>query len=448
MTANFMRPPTPATFPFRSQISRRGFLRATATAAAGASVLSSPAWGQGVFAAGGGALKIALIGCGGRGTGAAAQALSTAGATELVAMADVLPDRLEASLNALKAQKSRQVKVPPERQWTDFDGYPKAIAAADVVILAAPPGFRPLHFAEAVRQGKHVFMEKPVATDAPGIRQVLAAAAEARGKNLKVGVGLQRRHQDGYLEAVKRIQDGALGELMLLRAYWNGGSRDGLERLPGETEMHYQIRNWYYFTWLSGDHIVEQHVHNLDVMNWIKGAHPVKAQGMGGRQVRNSKRHGQIFDHHFVEFEYADGTRMFSQCRQIPGCWPSISEHALGSQGSAMLNGNRFIITGPQAWRFTPPQKRDPYQREHDDLFQAIRENHPYHEAEFAAHSTMTAILGRMATYSGQLVEWEEAINSKTDLLPKTFGWEAQPPVLPGPDGFYPVARPGATAAV
>ena len=172
-----------------------------------------------------------------------------------------------------------------------------------------------------MRQGKHVFMEKPVATDAPGIRQVLAAAEEAKKKNLKVGVGFQRRHQRGYLETVKRIQDGAVGDIQLLRCYWDGGSRDGVERLPGETEMHYQIRNWYYFTWLSGDHIVEQHVHNLDVCNWIKGAHPVRAQGMGGRQVRNAKRHGQIFDHHFVEFEYADGVRMISQCRQIPGCW-------------------------------------------------------------------------------------------------------------------------------
>jgi predicted dehydrogenase len=168
----------------------------------------------------------------------------------------------------------------------------KAIALADVVILATSPGFRPIHFAEAVRQSKHVFMEKPVATDAPGVRSVLASAEEAKKKNLKVGVGLQRRHKAGYVETIKRIQDGALGDLVLLCCYWDGGSRDGVERLPGETEMHYQIRNWYYFTWLSGDHIVEQHVHNIDVVNWSKGAQPVRAQGMGGRQVRNAKRHG------------------------------------------------------------------------------------------------------------------------------------------------------------
>src|ERR1022692_4653677 len=203
---------------------------------------------------------------------------------------------------------------------------------------------------------------------------------------------------------------------------WDGGSRDGVERLPGETEMHYQIRNWYYFTWLSGDHIVEQHVHNLDVVNWIKGAHPVWGQGMGGRQVRNAKRHGQIFDHHFVEFEYADGTRMLSQCRQIPGCWPTVSEHVQGTKGSADLLSAQFIIKGANPWRY--PNKKtqsDAYQQEHDDLFAAIRNEQPYNEAELGANATMTAILGRMCTYSGQRIEWEDAFNSKIELLPKVL---------------------------
>ncbi len=306
------------------------------------------------WAAGSDLLKIALVGCGGRGSGAADQALKTSGATQLVAMADVLPEKLEKGLESLKSQHAEQVEVPPDHQFTDFDGYKKAISLAEVVILATSPGFRPIHFEEAIRQGKHVFMEKPVATDAPGIRRVLAAAEEAKKKNLKVGVGFQRRHQRGYLELVKRIQDGGVGDILLLRCYWDGGSRDGVERQPGENEMHYQIRNWYYFTWLSGDHIVEQHVHNLDVCNWIKGTHPVRAQGMGGRQVRNAKRHGQIFDHHFVEFEYADGVRMMSQCRQIPGCWPSVSEYVLGSKGTADLVAGRnlFAIKGANAWRY------------------------------------------------------------------------------------------------
>jgi len=435
----------------KSAVSRRQFLQTGSSALAGAALLGALPIERSAHAAGSELLKIALVGCGGRGSGAADQALRTAGNTKLVAMADVLPEKLEKGLASLQAQHPEKVDVPPDRQFTDFDGYKKAISLGDVVILATSPGFRPIHFEEAVRQGKHVFMEKPVATDAPGIRQLLAAAEEAKKKNLKVGVGLQRRHQRGYLEIVKRLQDGAVGDLTLLRCYWDGGSRDGVERLPNETEMHYQIRNWYYFTWLSGDHIVEQHVHNIDVCNWIKCAHPVRAQGMGGRQVRNAKRHGQIFDHHFVEFEYADGARMLSQCRQIPGCWPSVSEHVLGTKGSADLDDGRklFVIKGPAAWRYNTKQaQQNAYQQEHDDLFDAIRNDKPLNEAEFAGTSTMTAILGRMCTYSGQQIEWEDAINSKIELLPKTFGWDAPPLVLPDANGFYPVAMPGRTVCV
>ncbi len=434
-----------------SGISRRQFLQTGSSALAGATLLSAVPIGRSAHAAGNDLLKVALVGCGSRGNGAADQALSSFGQTKLVTMADVMPDKIQKGLAYLERLHGDKVDVPAERQFTDFDGYKKAIALADVVILATSPGFRPIHFEEAVRQGKHVFMEKPVATDAPGIRQFLAAAGEAKKMNLKVGVGLQRRHQRDYLETVKRIQDGAVGDIQLLRCYWDGGSRDGVEREPGETEMHYQIRNWYYFTWLSGDHIVEQHVHNIDVCYWIKGAHPVRAQGMGGRQVRNSKRHGQIFDHHFVEFEYADGSRMLNQCRQIPGCWPSISEHVSGSKGTADLIAGRnlFVIKGANAWRYNSKQKSgNAYQQEHDDLFNAIRNDKPYNEADFAGISTMTAILGRMCTYSGQQIDWDDAFNSKIELLPRTFGWDVEPLVMPDKDGFYPVARPGSTVCV
>ena len=432
-----------------STLTRRQFLKTGSSALAGATLLGALPLDRKVHAAGSDLLKIALVGCGGRGSGAADQALKAAGNAKLVAMADVLPEKLEKGLASLQTQHPEKVDVPPDRQFTDFDGYKKAIALADVVVLATSPGFRPMHFEEAVRQGKHVFMEKPVATDAPGIRQLLAAAEEAKKKNLKVGVGFQRRHQRSYLEMIRRLHDGAVGDIQTLRVYWDGGSRDGVERLPGETEMHYQIRNWYYFTWLSGDHIVEQHCHNIDVGNWIKGAHPVRAQGMGGRQVRNAKRHGQIFDHHFVEFEYADGSRMFSQCRQIPGCWPTVSEHVQGTKGTADLVGRAYVIKGANPWRFDMKQKRkDAYQQEHDDLFNAIRNDKSYNEAEFAGISTMTAILGRMCTYSGQQIEWDDALNSKIELLPKTFGWDAKPPVLPDADGLYPVAMPGRTVCV
>jgi predicted dehydrogenase len=438
--------------PAPNSLSRRQFLQTGSSALLGAAIGAELAIQKSAYAAGSDLLKIALVGCGGRGSGAAGQALSTAGNVKLVAMADLLPEHLEKGLTSLKTAHPDKVDVPKEQQFTDFDGYKKAIALADVAILATSPGFRPVHFEEAVRQGKHIFMEKPVATDAPGIRRVLAAAEEAKKRNLKVGVGFQRHHQDGYIEMIKRIHDGALGDILTMRCYWDGGSRDGVERLPGEAEMHYQIRNWYYFTWLSGDHIVEQHVHNIDVCNWIKGAHPVRAQGMGGRQVRNAKRHGQIFDHHFVEFEYADGCRMFSQCRQIPGCWPSVSEHVSGSKGTADLNPGRniFAIKGSNAWRF--PQKKqapkDAYQQEHDDLFDAIRKDQPYNEAEHSAYSTMTAILGRMCTYSGQQIEWDDAFNSKTQLVPDRCSWDTQPPALPDADGWYPIARPGKEAKV
>ena len=428
---------------------RREFLKNSSAALAGTALLSAlPA---AVHAAGSDLLKIALVGCGGRGSGAASNALSTNGPIKLVAVADLQPAQLEKSLANLKTAHSEKVEVPPENQFTDFDGYKKAIALADVVILATSPGFRPVHFQEAVRQGKHVFMEKPVATDAPGIRRFLQAATEAKKKSLKVGVGFQRHHQKGYLEAIRRLQDGAVGDIQLLRCYWNGGSRDGVERMPDESEMHYQIRNWYYFTWLSGDHIVEQHVHNIDVCNWIKGTHPVRAQGMGGRQVRNARRHGQIFDHHFVEFEYEDGTRMLSQCRQIPGCWPTVSEHVQGTAGSADLIAGRnlFVIKGKSPWRFGEKAgRRDAYQEEHDALFAAIRKNEPFNEAESAAVSTMTAILGRMCTYSGQKVEWDDALASKLELVPHPCSWTTTPPVLPDATGAYPVAMPGSTVAV
>ncbi len=434
--------PTPA-------LSRRGFLKTTSTAVIGGSLLAELAAPRGVFAASSDTVKIALVGCGGRGTGAADQALSTPGPTKLVAMADVRPEQLAKALTALSTRKADQVDVPPERQFTGFDGYQKAMALADVVILATSPGFRPLHFEEAVRQGKHVFMEKPVATDAPSVRRVLAAAEAAKQKNLKVGVGLQRHHQPGYLEIVKRLQDGAVGDFTALRCYWDGTSRDGVEREPGETEMHYQIRNWYFFTWLSGDHIVEQHVHNIDVINWFKGGHPVRAQGMGGRQVRTGKRHGQIFDHHFVEFEYPDGTRLFSQCRQITRCWTSISEHVRGTQGEAHCQGDNFRITGAKPWRYRNEGKKvNPYQQEHDDLFEAIRNDKAYNEAQYGALSTMTGILGRMCTYSGQQIAWDDALNSQIDLLPKTFSWDALPLVLPNADGYYPVAVPGQTTTL
>lgn len=424
------------------QLTRREFVHAAAAVTA-----AGHAWIPGnVHAAPNNRIRLGLVGCGGRGTGAVAQAMNAGDDIDLVAVCDVERATAEQAVGILAKQKPDRVKVAQERIFSGFEDYKRVISESDVVILATSPGFRPLHFEEAVRQGKHVFMEKPVATDVAGIKRVLEAAKVAREKNLKVGVGLQRRHQPTYQEFVKRIQDGALGEVQYLRVFWDGSARAGKERMPGETELQYQIRNWYYFTWLSGDHNVEQHVHNLDVANWILGATPVRAQGMGGREVRNQLINGQIFDHHFVEYEYADGTRMWSQARQIPGCWRSISEHVHGTRGKAHFEGRSYAITGPEAHAVNLRTGEDGHQLEHYPLFEAIRKDLPHAEAEHGANATMTAILGRMTNYSGQVVTWEEAMASDQKLVPDGLvDYQSEPPVKPDAEGRYPVAVPGVT---
>lgn len=431
----------------KPEFSRRNFLKTTSTLAAAAAIA------PGVFAANDDTLKLALIGCGGRGSGAADQALSTAGPVKLIAMADVFKDRLDSSYDNLKQKHGDRVDVMEDNKFIGFDAYQHAIAQADVVILATPPGFRPMQFEEAVRQGKNIFMEKPVAVDGPGVRKVLAAAEEAKKKNLKVAVGLQRHHQKGYIETMNRLHDGAIGDIVAMRAYWNGDgvwihARKDLEQQLGRplTEMEYQMRNWYYFVWLCGDHIVEQHIHNLDVINWLKEGHPVRAWGMGGREVRKGPDTGQIFDHHAVEYEYADGSRLSSQCRHIRGCWDSVSEHAVGTKGKCDISSYR--IEGQEPWRFASSGARDPYQQEHDDFFAAVRNDTPYNEtAAYGAYSTMTAIMGRMATYSGKEISWDDALNSSLDTMPKVLGWDAAPPDAPDAHGHYPVAVPGVTVA-
>jgi predicted dehydrogenase len=366
-------------------------------------------------------------------------------------MADIHEDRLQSSLNNLQKQHQDRVDVPKERQFLGFDAYKQAIALADVCILSTPPGFRPIHFEAAVAAGKNIFMEKPVASDAAGVRRVLAAAEEAKKKNLKIGVGLQRHHQAGYIETMKRLHDGAIGDIVSMRAYWNGQrpwqkKRADLEKQYGRklTEMEYQLRNWYYFTWIGGDHIVEQHIHNIDVINWLKKGHPVKARAMGGREINHGgSDDGEIFDHFAVQFEYEDGSISFSECRHQPGCWNSVTEHAVGTKGKVDISGHKIMSDDP--WRYKAEGAKDPYQQEHDDLFTAIRQNKEYSEVVYGAESTMTAILGRMAAYSGKELEYSRALASKIELLPDTFSWDAQPKPQPGPDGMYPRAIPGQT---
>jgi predicted dehydrogenase len=425
--------------------SRRTFLQVSSAA-----LLARPALADLAGARTDDLLRVALVGCGGRGTGAAIQALATAGPVHLVALADAFRDRLDSALAEIVKHAPERVDVPESRRFVGFDAYRDAIDLdVDVVILATPPGFRPEHFRHAVARGRHVFMEKPVAVDAPGVRAVLAAAAEAKKKELKVGVGLQRHHDPAYVETVKRLREGAIGRIQLYRCYWNSSGVWTRAREAGWSEMTYQMRNWYYFNWLCGDHIVEQHIHNLDVCNWIQGAPPVSAQGQGGRAVRTGPDTGEIFDHHVVEYTYADGTKMLSQCRHQQGCWDSVSEHAHGALGYADVSGGRITSAGGWDWRWrTRDEGVDPYQAEHDALFAAIRAGLPHDEAENGAHATMTAILGRMATYSGRLVQWDEALASELVLAPERLAFDALPRVLPDEHGRYPDAIPGVTPAV
>ncbi len=433
--------------PPTDQTTRREFLDSSSRAAAISLAMTLPSGRSVSAAAGESQLKIGLVGCGGRGAGAANQALTADDGITLHAMCDVNREVMNKAEQILSKGKPGRVDVPEERRYADFQGYKRVIADCDVVILATSPGFRPLHFEEAVAQGKHVFMEKPVASDVAGIKRVLAAGKAAKAKNLKVAVGLQRRHQPGYREWIQRIHDGEIGDVLVMRALWNGSSRPGKPRIEGESELEYQIRNWYYFTWLSGDHNVEQHVHNLDVANWIKGEqHPVVARGMGGREVRNAPENGQIYDHHFIEYEYADGTILYSQARQIPNCVRDISESAIGTLGRANLMQREFTISGPNAKTKRFRKNEDGHQLEHYPFFKAIREDLEHNEAERGANATMTAILGRMSNYSGQNVTWDDAMASNQQLVPDGLvDFSSEAPVHADKDGRYPIAIPGVT---
>ena len=436
--------------------SRREFVKQTSLIAGG--LMAAPFLSRANYFSGADdVIKVVLIGCGGRGTGAAMQALQSKQNVKLVAMADAFRDNIDKCYKSLAvdsasdpstADVKNHIDVPEERKFVGFDGYLKAIPLADVVILATPPGFRPIHFEEAIKQSKHVFMEKPVATDPAGVQKVLEVAAIAKQKKLNVVVGLQRHYQNSYRELYKRKD--MIGEITSAQAWWNNDGVWVRPRKAGQTEMEYQMRNWYYFVWLCGDHITEQHIHNLDVINWFKGGYPVKAQGMGGRQVRKGKEHGEIFDHHYVEYQYADGSILNSQCRHIPGTMSRVDELLVGTKGKIHCGAaNITDASGKSLYHFDTKNEPNPYQTEHDELFAAIAKGeYKFADAENGAKSTMTSILGRMATYSGQMVEWDKAINSNLDLHPKVYNFDAMPPVVPNADGFYNVAVPGVTKYV
>lgn len=430
---------------------RRDFVKKSTIATGGLMTAPLVSRGYGFHNSVADEIKVAVVGCGGRGSGAATQALNTKSNVKLVAMADAFKDRLESSLeNIKKATDASKVDVPAERQFVGFDGYKKAIELCDVIILTTPPAFRPMHFKEAIRQNKHVFMEKPVATDAAGIRSVLETAEEAKRKKLNVVVGLQRHYQKKYTTMMDMIHKGKIGDITSGQVYWNSAGVWTRPREASQTEMEYQMRNWYYFTWLCGDHIVEQHIHNMDVMNWAKQGYPVKAQGMGGREVRKGEDHGQIFDHHYVEFVYEDGSIMNSQCRHIKDCWNQVNETLIGTKGKADFGAGALTShSGKVILQHDDSNDRNPYQVEHDLLFDAITNGeYKFWDTENGAKSTMTSIMGRMATYSGKMLTWDDALNSQVKLVPDTFGWDDMPPAKPDKNGQYAVASPGSTTVV
>lgn len=422
-------------------LNRRAFVTQTTAALAAASTLGFPMIGRGRSTPN--RLKLALVGCGGRGAGAANQALAADSNTTLVAAADLFADKLAVGLKSLDAAQPGRLEVPPERQFTGFDGYKEAIAASDVAILATPCAFRPAHFEEAVRLGKHVFMEKPVAVDAPGVRRVLAAAEEAKRKGLKVAVGLHRRHKRSFQEMVQRIHAGEIGDLIYTRSFANTPLRTGLKRTPEMSELEYQCRNWYYFSWLSGDFIVDNLVHGIDISNWVHGSYPVRCHGMGALSER-SPDYGNLFDHFAIEWEYASGARLFGECDRRPGCWASVTNHAIGCKGKMDFLDTPRRRAGEPA----PPPEPNPYQVEHDEFFRAIREDLPYSEAEYGAKSTLTAIMGRMAAYSGKVVEWDAALNSQLSLAPDIHRMDAAPPVQPEANGLYAIPVAGKSVAL
>ena len=420
---------------------RRDFLRASALAAGSAAAMagSLPA---GVHAAGSDVLRVGLVGCGGRGTGAAAQALRADKNAKLTAMADAFEDRLQKSLESLQKQEkiAAKIDVPPQRRFIGFDGYKQLLASGvDVVLLCSTPHFRPAHLKAAIDAGVHVFAEKPVAVDAPGVRSVLKTCQEAKAKNLSVVSGLCLRYHYGFKELAQRIHDGQIGEVLSLEANDYRGSIWVKPREPGMSDMEWQMRNWYYFTWLSGDFNVEQHVHFLDVCAWaMKDQYPARARGMGGRQVRTGPEFGNIFDHHSVVYEYENGAKLYSNTRQMRGCYNNMSAQVTGSKGRALFIERRggLQITGERPWTYTGVDN-DIYQTEHDELFASIRRGQPINNGEYMAKSTLLAILGRMATYTGQMITWEQAMNSKEDLSPPKYEWGD----LPAPA----VAVPGVT---
>jgi len=437
----YFKETSPMTDP-KTPPSRREFLKTGSILTAGTAALNLV---PNAFARASDTIKVGLIGCGGRGRGAGENICEAAGTSfniKLHALGDVFEDRVKDAHDFLKnnAKCKDKFDVDKERCFSDFDAFKKVTDCCDLVILATPPGFRPQHLEYAIKAGKHVFTEKPVAVDGTGIRKVLDAAEEAKKKNLAVVAGTQRRHQASYLDAMKHIHDGAIGDLLGGRVFWNQGNIWANARKPEwKTDMEYQIRNWYHFVWLCGDCIVEQHVHNLDVAIWALKGHPVRCVGMGGQEVNTAPEFGESYDHFAVDYEFPDGVHVMSMARQINGTKSEVAEYLVGTKGR-WKNDNTFSIDGKNPFRYRSRGDRDPYVQEHIDMLDSIASGKPLNELKQVAESTLTAIMGRMSAYTGQEVSWEQALNSKLDTFPDKLEWGPRPEPV--------VAKPGVTKLI
>ena len=427
--------------PLRMNTSRREALKLAGVALAGSAfpsiIIPNPAF-AGTNSE---TLKVGLIGCGGRGTGAAMQALKADPNVVLHALADIFPERFEQCLQGLRKVHGDKVKVDEGHQFIGFDAYQKLIdSGVDVVLLATPPHFRPLHLEAAIKAGKHIFCEKPVAVDAPGIRKVLELAKLAKEKNLSLVSGFCWRFDEPKRAVFGKINDGAIGEVMsVYNTYYTGGAWS-FPRQPGWSDMEFQLRNWMYYTWLAGDHIVEQAVHSLDMMSWAMGdVLPVSAVGVGGRQVRTEPLFGHIFDHFAITYDYANGAKGFHFSRQQENCERSYLVETFGTKGRAMADCSRptHKVEGMNPWKYSGVQN-DMYQTEHNELFASIRNGVPINNGELMANSTMLAIMGRMAAYTGKKITWEDALKSTEKLAPDFSSFDAPVPKTE-------VARPGFT---
>jgi myo-inositol 2-dehydrogenase/D-chiro-inositol 1-dehydrogenase len=417
--------------------SRRSFLKTSAALSAAAMFTSLGS--NFAHAAGSDRIRLGIIGCGGRGTGAVKNSFEASKNVQLVTMGDLFPDRLAQSREQLNSLGD-QYAVKDDHCFTGFDAYQRVLATdVDMVILSTPPAFRPGHLRAAMEAGKHVFAEKPIAVDPTGVRSVLDSAKMADEKKLGLVVGTQRRHCPWYVEVMKRIHNGAIGELVSGNCYWNQGYIWSKPRQPSWSDTEFQLRNWNYYTWLSGDHIVEQHIHQIDVMNWAFGGPPKSAYGMGGRQVRVQPEYGNVFDHFAVEFEYSDGARVTSMCRQIDGTDGRVDEFVIGTKGSS--NPKKGRITGEAPFKYSGDTKLAiGLVGEHADLVKSIADGKPLNEGKRIAETTLTAIMARMSAYTGKRVTWEQAMESKLDLFPKDLAM--------GPRETPKVAMPGKDALI